>query len=155
MADPVTWGAAITACAAAVGTVIAAARQPADVAALRAETKAAREALPADIKAAVDAVRAALDGSIAEVKTNLASVAKRVGALEDWRKTAHAQNAPGRATVVSNPDVGALRDAEHERRIAALEARTERMDTAMTEARVSLGNVLGRLDAFVRGRSNQ
>lgn len=154
MADVGAWGAAATACAAAIGTVVAAIRQPADVAALRAETKAAREALPADIKAAVDAVRSAFETSIGEVRANLASVAKRVGVLEDWRKSAHAQNV-GRATVASGSDVAAQVDKDHERRITALESKSERIDLAMTEARVSLGNVLGRLDAFVRGKSNQ
>jgi hypothetical protein len=153
VADVGAWTAAATACAAAIGTVIAAARQPADVAALRAETKAAREALPADIKTAVDAVRAAFEMSIGDVRGNLASVAKRVGVLEDWRKTSHAQTIAGRATVVSSPDVGAMRDAEHERRITALEAKMDRMDTALNEARISLGNVLGQLAAFGPGRN--
>ncbi len=157
------WGAAAVAVSGAVGTLIAAARQPADVTALRGEVKTARDALPADIKTAVDAVRVALEGSIGEVRTNLASVARRVGELESWRRTVReAATETGRHTIVSGSDLSAQVDKEHERRILALEtradktdARAERMDTAMTEARVSLGNVLGRLDAFVRGKSNQ
>lgn len=166
MPDVGAWTAAATACAAAIGTVIAAARQPADVAALRAETKAAREALPADIKTAVDTVRAALDASIGDVRANLTSVAKRVGELESWRRTAHervaAAESTGRSMIVSGSDLAAVTDKAHEHRIAQLEARAdksearaERHDAAMTEARVSLGNVLGKLDAFFRERSNR
>lgn len=152
MADVGAWTAAATACAAAIGTVIAAARQPADVATLRAEVKSAKDDAPAAVKVAVDAVRAALDDTIAKVRVDLVSVAHRVGALEEWRKRAHAQN-EGRATVISGNDLSAATDREHERRIAALEAKTERMDTALNEARISLGNVLGQLGAFIRGRS--
>ncbi len=156
MTDVGTWGAAATAVAAAVGSLVGLARQPADVATLRAEVKAARDDVPEKIKAAGAAILAAVDGTLTQIRSDLNSVAKRVESLEEWRKR-HRVPSPEstRAPANSGPDLLAAKDAEHERRIAVLEARTERMDAALGEARISLGNVLGRLEAFARGRSNQ
>lgn len=152
MADVGAWTAAATACAAAIGTVIAAARQPADVAALRAETKAARDALPVDIKAAVDAVRAALDGSIVEVKTNLASVAKRVADLESWRRTSHERasaEATGRNMIVSGSDLAAFTDRDHEKRISALEADAKTTAATLTAAQVAIARIGGNVETVL------
>ena len=158
MADVGAWTAAATACAAAIGTVIAAARQPADVAALRAETKAARDALPVDIKAAVDAVRGALESSIGEVRGNLVSVAKRVGELESWRRTSHERasaEASGRNMIVSGSDLSAQVDRDHEKRIAQLETDARATATTLTDARLVLARIEGNIGAALRGKDGR
>jgi hypothetical protein len=150
MADVGTWGAAATAVAAAVGSLVGLARQPADVATLRAEVKAARDEVPEKIKAAGAAILAAVDGTLTQIRADLNSVAKRVESLEKWRER-HRVPSPEsvRAPATSGPDLLAATDKEHERRISALETRTDRMDLGLQDARVTLGNILGKIDAYI------
>jgi BMFP domain-containing protein YqiC len=150
VADVGTWGAAATAVAAAVGSLVGLARQPADVATLRGEVKSARDEVPEKIKAAGAAILSAVDGTMTQLRADMNSLAKRVESLEKWRER-HRVPSPEsvRAPANSGPDLLAAKDAEHERRIAALEARTERMDNGLQDARVTLGNILGKIDAYI------
>ncbi len=158
MADVGAWSAAATATLAAIGAVISAARQPADVATLRGEVKAAKDEAPAAVKAAVDAVRAALDESIGKVAANLASVAKRVGDLESWRRTLHERSqaeTTGRNMIASGSDLAAQVDKEHERRIVALEADARTTAATLTDARLVLARIEGNIGNALRGKGER
>ena len=152
MADVGAWTAAATACAAAIGTVIAAARQPADVATLRGEVKAVKDEAPAAIRDAVAAVRSALEGSIDAVRGNLATVAKRVGDLESWRRTLHERSqaeTTGRNMITSGSDLAAFTDKEHERRIASLEADAKTTAATLTAAQVAIARIGGNVETVL------
>lgn len=151
MADVGAWTAAATACAAAIGTVIAAVRQPADVATLRGEVKTAREEAPVAIREAVAKVAALIDP---QLRSDINALAKRLTDLEEWRKRRSERErdrAPStqREPMTSGPDLLAATDKEHERRIALLEARTERMDNALQDGRVTLANITGKIEAYL------
>jgi hypothetical protein len=151
VADVGAWTAAATACAAAIGTVIAAVRQPADVATLRGEVKTAREEAPIAIREAVSKVAALIDP---QLRADINALAKRLADLEDWRKRIRERDRDRspetqRGPATSGPDLLAATDVEHARRIAHLEARADRVDTALADAREKLAGILATVQSIL------
>jgi len=161
MADLVGMSGTITAVTAAVVAVVGAIRQPADVSKLREEVNKARTEIEVAFKADLAALAARIDPKLRE---HLDALAQRVAALEERLDRYRREMAAGSsarpaqaAPLSSSPDLLARVDAEHERRIVALEqraekqdARTERQDSSIAQAREMLAKVLGAIEGPAR-----